>query len=74
MLLVLVKAVVITGKKGASTFGRNIILLLQKTYYTVDLKKSIRRKWMLPVKMSVSMLEKLLSAHQAVLTSLQKTG
>jgi len=34
---------------GASTFGRNIILVLQKPYYMVHLKKSIRQKWMLPV-------------------------
>ena len=34
---------------GASTFGRNIILVLQKPYYMVYLKKSIRQKWMLPI-------------------------
>jgi len=34
--------------RGASTFGRNIILVLQKPYYMVHLKKSIRQKWMLP--------------------------
>jgi len=36
------------GAMGASTFGRNIILVLQKSYYMVHLKKSIRQKWMLP--------------------------
>ncbi|WP_413174342.1 retron system putative HNH endonuclease [Anabaena azotica] len=33
---------------GASTFGRNIILAVQKPYYMVHLKKAIRQKWMLP--------------------------